>query len=105
MEHIQAIVVFVSDFKRYLPLHGILQLLIYLIWVFLVQNQTTFLSNNCYFEIQTSINVNSIVYLTHYQTSNFAPLSKLKAFADNKLNSNPKIKFVSHGVKTSWKRK
>ena len=45
---------------HYLPLDGILQILIYLLWECSVQNRTTFLCKTLYFEIQTLINVNLI---------------------------------------------
>ena len=39
--------------EHYLPQDGILQILIYLVWAFWVQNRTIFLGNNRYFENQT----------------------------------------------------
>ena len=37
--------------------------------------------------------IENIEYLTHYQMTNFYRPIKLKAFADNKINVNEKLKF------------
>ena len=39
--------------KQYLPLDGMVNMPTYLVWASWVQNGTTFLSDNRYFEIQT----------------------------------------------------
>ena len=45
----------VKHWNHYLPLDGILQVPIYLVWACWVQNLTTFLHKNCYFKIRTKI--------------------------------------------------
>ena len=41
-----------SFFTNYLPLDGMVNIPIYLVWASRVRNETTFLSDNRYFEIQ-----------------------------------------------------
>ena len=42
-----------TDFFHYLPLDGMVNIPIYLVWASWVRNGTTFLSDNRYFEIQS----------------------------------------------------
>ena len=52
--HVLYILILFGAVKHYLPLDGILQILIYVIWAFWTR------SDNRYFEIQTLINDNSV---------------------------------------------
>ena len=45
--------VWMAVLDHYLPLDGMVNIPIYLVWAFWVRNGTTFLSDNRYFEIQT----------------------------------------------------
>ena len=44
---------FIARFHHYLPLDGMVNIPIYLVWASWVRNGTTFQSDYCYFEIQT----------------------------------------------------
>ena len=43
-----------ANMRHYLPLNGMVNIPIYLsVWASWVRNETTFLSDNCYFDIET----------------------------------------------------
>ena len=52
-----------------------------------------------------SLQENKTCFLTLYKTKKSLGWSKLKAFADNKINVTVKLKFVLGRVKTLWERR